>query len=99
MRTLPAGAQVVNGTGDQFFACARLPLNEDNRIGRGDSFNRLQGSFQRVTVTDDLSEAVLGADLLFQVEFLLGQLIFQFGDLPGMPARSQRQSRSAWRPR
>src|SRR5262245_28783141 len=80
-RTLTAGAQVVNGAGDQFLAGARLALNEDDRIGRGDGFDRLQGSFQSLTVTDDLCEAVLRADLLFQVEFLFGQFVFQFADL------------------
>jgi hypothetical protein len=33
-------------------------------------------------VTDDLPEVMVGADLLLQVDLLLGQSIFQFGYLP-----------------
>ena len=78
---LAAGAQVVNGAGDQFFARAGLTLYEDDRVGRGDRLDRLQRAFQRVAVTDDLGEVVTVAKLFFEVEFFVGELVLQFFDL------------------
>src|SRR5713226_5912419 len=70
-----ARAQIVNCTGDHFFAGARFALYEDRRIGRRNDSNAFQDSFQRLTISNDLFEIVLKPDLVFQVERLFRQPI------------------------
>jgi hypothetical protein len=79
--SVPPGTQVVKGAGDQLLACARLATDEHGGVGRGDDLDLLQHPAQRRVLADDLPEVVVGADLLYQVEILLGQPVFQFGDL------------------
>src|SRR5882757_6608135 len=70
-----ARAQIVNCAGDYFFAGARLALDEDRRVRRGNDSNALEHSFQPLTITNDFFEIVLKADFVFQVERLLRQPI------------------------
>src|SRR2546429_9167756 len=70
-----ARAQIVNGTGDHFFASTRLALYEDRRIRRRNVSDALEHSFQRLTISNDLFEIVLKPDFVFQVERLLRQPI------------------------
>src|SRR6266576_6767279 len=74
-RMILTRAQIVNGTGDHFFASTRLALYEDRRIRWRNDSNALQHSFQRLTISNDLFEIVLEPDLIFQVERLLCQPI------------------------
>ena len=78
---LPAGAQVVQGAGDQFLARARLPANEHGGVGGGDRLDLLQDPAQRGALPDDLLEVMSGADLLFQVDLLLRELVLEGCDL------------------
>src|SRR3984893_9572191 len=70
-----ARAQIVNGTGDHFFASTSLALYEDRRIRRRNDSNALEHSFQRLTISNDLFEIVLQPDFIFQVERLFRQPI------------------------
>ena len=97
-RAAAAAAQVVNRAGDQLLAGAGFAVNEHGRIGRRDGLDLLQHLPERRALADDLLEVELGADLVFEVELLLGQLLFQLGDLLETPARSPRRWRSAGRP-
>src|SRR6266576_2933292 len=74
-RMILARAQIVNGTGDHFFASTGLALYEDRRIRRGNDSNALEHSLQRLTISNDLFEIVLKPDFVFQVERLLRQPI------------------------
>src|SRR5262249_47601904 len=77
-----ARAEVVQGAGDQLLAGAGLAADEDGGAGGGDGLDLFQDPAEGGAVADDLPEVVLGADLLLQVEVLLGQPVFQLGDLP-----------------
>ena len=66
----------------ELLARAGLAADEHGGVGGGDGFDLLQHPPQRRALADDLLEVVLRADLFFQVELLLGQLVFQLGDLP-----------------
>ena len=67
----------MQGPGDELLARARLASNEDRGIGTRNRLHFLQHSTQRTTVSDDVAEIVLGADLLLQVGILLGNLVFE----------------------
>ena len=71
----------MNSTCDEFLAGARLAKNQDGGVGRGDGLDLLQDPAESGAFADDLSEVVLGANLLLQVDFLLLQLVFQRLDL------------------
>src|SRR5262245_5326486 len=79
---VPPGTQVVKGASDQLLSSTRLAADEHCRTSRRNNLDLLQHPAQRGALADDLREVVFGANLLFQVEFLLGQPIFQFGDFP-----------------
>ena len=76
------GLKLVKCAGDQLLARAGLAANEHRGVGGGDGFDLLQNAPQGAALADDLLEVVFGADLFFEVEFLLGQLVFQLADLP-----------------
>ena len=76
-----APTQVVNGTGDQLLAGARLAADEHGRVRRRDRLHLVQHAFQRRGLTDDVLEVVLGADLVLEVDLLRGELVLELGDL------------------
>src|SRR5262249_37706065 len=78
---IPPGTQIVKSASDQLLSSTRLTADEHRRARRCDSLDLLQHPAQRGALADDLREVVFGADLLFQVEILLGQPIFKFGYL------------------
>ena len=78
---VPARAQVVQGAGDQFLARARLAADEHGGVGGGDGLDLLEHPAQGGALADDLAEVVLGADLLLQVDLLLGELVLERLDL------------------
>jgi hypothetical protein len=67
---------------DQFLAGAGLSLDENCGSGRSDGLDFFQNLQQGGALPNDLPEIVLGAHFLFQIDFFLGQLVFQFGKLP-----------------
>ena len=74
---LPARAEIVDGAGDELLAGAGLPADEDGGVGRRDGFDLLEDLAQGGACRDDLLEVVLGADLVFQVDLLLGELVLE----------------------
>src|SRR5258707_10407201 len=68
----------MNGTRNQFFSRARLSINQHCRIRRRYGSHSFEYSAQRSTVSDDLSEIHFRADFIFQIEFFLRELLFQF---------------------
>ena len=72
---LAARAQVVQGAGDQLLAGAGLAADEHGGVGGGDGLDLLEDPAQGGALADDLAEVVLGADLLLQVDLLLGELV------------------------
>src|SRR6266852_905032 len=71
----------MNAARNQLLSCACLAINQHRRIGRRDGFHPLQGSAQRSATPDDLSEIHFRADFIFQIEFFLRELLFQFPNL------------------
>ena len=76
-RAIFASAAVVNGAGDQLLACTCLSKQQDCRVAGSDRFNKFQNMFQRWAVSDDVFKAHLAADFFFEIELLLGELVFQ----------------------
>src|ERR1700730_16318386 len=71
----------MNGSRNQLLSRARLSVDQHGRIGRRDGFNPLQDSSERSATADDLSEIHFRADFIFQIEFFLRELLFQFPNL------------------
>src|SRR5580704_623015 len=80
-RALLAPTAVVNGARDQLLACTCLPQQQDGIVAGGDRFNELQDVFQRGAVSDDVFEVHLAADFFFEIELLLGELVFELRNL------------------
>src|SRR5262249_43471448 len=78
---VPPRTQIVKGASDQLLARARLPADEHGRARRCDSLDLLQHPAESGALPNNLIEIVIPSDLLPQVEILLGQPVFQFGDL------------------
>src|SRR5262249_51609183 len=76
-----AGAQLMEGAGDELLAGAGLATDQHGGIRRGDGFDRLQHPAQGGVRADDLAEVVLGADLFLEVNLLLVQLVLERLDL------------------
>src|SRR5882762_12027254 len=71
----------VNGTGDEFFACAGFPGNQNGRVGRSDFANLGKNGLQRPRCADNFLEHRSLVDLLAKgnvllLKFLLGSLAF-----------------------
>ena len=71
----------MNRARDQFLAGAGLAVNQHRRIGRRHRFHLLERTPQRSAGPYDLFEIQLAADLIFQVQILLRQPVFEIGDL------------------
>src|SRR5580700_7330433 len=80
-RAIFASAAVVNRAGDQLLACTCLPKQQDCRVAGSDLFNELQNMFQRGAVSDDVLKVHLAADFFFEIQLLLGKLVFQLRNL------------------
>src|SRR5438477_634285 len=80
-RPRPAGAEVGQGPRNQFLPGTGLPENEDRGIGGGDGLDLLQDPAEGAALADDLPEVLVGADLLFQVDLLLEELVLERLDL------------------
>src|SRR5260370_32686477 len=76
-RALFASAAVVNGAGDQLLACTWLSKQQDCRVAGSDRFNKFQNMLQSWAVSDDVFRANLASDFFFEIELLLGELVFQ----------------------
>jgi len=73
---------VVDGAGDEFLACAGLAQQQDGGVAWGDRFDELEDVLDGGAVADDLIKVQLAADLFFEIELLLGELVFEFRNLP-----------------
>ena len=67
---------------------AGLAVDQHRGIGGRDGLHLLQHLPERRALADDLLEVVLRADLVFEVELLLAQLVLQFRDLSNASAFS-----------
>src|SRR6202041_1024663 len=75
------GAQIMNGTRNQFFSRARLAINQHCRIRRRYGPHSFENSAQRSTISDDLRKIHFRADFVFQIELFLRELLFEFPNL------------------
>ena len=73
---------IVNGACDQFLPGSGLAKEQDGGITGSDRFDEFQHLPECRAVADDLIELQLAAYLLFKIQLLLGQLVFEFGNLP-----------------
>src|SRR6185369_2614552 len=80
-RAIPAAAAVVDGPGDPFLAGSRFTKQQYGGIAWGDRFHQFQNAAQGPTLSYDSVEVHVAPDFIFQVEFFLGQSIFEFGNL------------------
>jgi hypothetical protein len=71
----------MNGTRNQFFSRARLPINQHRRIRWRYGSHSFKKSAQRSAISDDLRKIHFRADFVFQIEFFLRELLFQFPNL------------------
>src|SRR6266481_3610009 len=71
----------MNGAGDQFLSRPGLAINQNRRIRWRHGFHSLEGLTDRCAISDDLSEIHFRADFIFQIEFFLRELLFQFSNL------------------
>src|SRR5260370_18539234 len=80
-RLRATGAQIMNGTRNQFLSRARLSINQHGRVRRRYDSHSFEDSAQRSTISDDLDKIHFRADFIFQIEFFLRELLFQFPNL------------------
>jgi hypothetical protein len=66
----------VNGTGDEFFACAGFPGNQNGRVGRTDFGNSGKNGLQRPRCADNFLEHRSLVDLLAKGNVFLSQSFF-----------------------
>src|SRR6266404_8050766 len=66
----------VNGTGDEFFACAGFPGNQNGRAGRSDFGNSGKDGLQRPRCADNFLEHRSLVDLLAKGNILLLKSLF-----------------------
>src|SRR5260370_21517457 len=71
----------MNGSRNQFFSRARLSINQHCRIRRRYGSHFFEYSAQRSTIPYDLGKIHFRADFIFQIQLLLGELVFQFPNL------------------
>src|SRR5581483_4103731 len=64
-------AHVVDSAGDQFLAGAGLAEDQNRDVTGGHSSGLRQYTHQSRTLADNLFKIKLGADLIFEIEFLL----------------------------
>src|SRR5690348_14527875 len=79
---LAARAEIVDGARQQFLAGAGFAVNQNRGVGGGDGFDLFEYGLQRGSLSDDFLEAMVGADLAFQVDFLFRQSRVQLLDAP-----------------
>ena len=77
---LAARAEVVDGARQQFLAGAGFAVDQHRGIGGRDGLHLLQNGLQRAALADDLLEAVVGADFVFEVDLLFRQARVQLLD-------------------
>jgi hypothetical protein len=58
-----------------------LAADEHSRLGGGDGLHLLEHAAQRGAVPHDVLKVALAADLVFQIQFLLSELVLEGGDL------------------
>src|SRR6266567_6146763 len=80
-RTTRSLRSFVNGTGDEFFACAGFPGNQNGRVGRSNFCNSGKNGLQRRRCADNFLEHRGLVDLLtksnvFPLKYFLGSLAF-----------------------
>src|SRR5713226_8572890 len=71
----PPGS-LVNGTGDEFFACAGFPGNQNARVGRSNFGNSGKNGLQRTRCADNFLEHRSLVDLLAKGNVLLLKFLF-----------------------
>src|SRR5262249_43192185 len=72
---------IVNCAGNEFFSCASLAEQQYCRVAGRHGLNHLEDLPERRTIANDLVEVQFAANLFFEIELLLGQLLFQLGYL------------------
>ena len=78
---LGAGAEFVHAARDQLLAGAGFAEDQNGSVGGRDGFHLAQRFAECRTVADHLPEVALGANLIFKVELLFGELVLQPLDL------------------
>lgn len=68
-------AQLMNGTGDQLFACPGLAEDEDRRIRSGDLLDREPNRLHRLAFTGQHAQIALGPGQIAQVSGLLAKAL------------------------
>src|SRR5450631_190219 len=80
-RAVFAPAAFVDRASDQLFAGSGFAQQKNGGIAWSDGFNHLQNVSQRRAASDDPLEPHLAADLLFETDLFLGELVFQLRNL------------------
>ena len=71
----------MNRARDEFLARPGLAVNQHRGIGGRNGFDLGEHAAQGVAVADDFVEVQFGADFVFEIQFLLRELIPKFGYL------------------
>jgi len=71
----------MNRARDQFLACAGLPVNQHRGTGRSNGLDLVEDGAKGFATADDLFEALLGADFVFEIQLLLRELVLELSDL------------------
>src|SRR5437868_9587547 len=78
---LAAGTQIVDRPSDQFFAGAGITQNQNRGARRGNGLDLAQNAHQGGTFANYLFEVTFGTDLLFEIDLLFLELVFELSDL------------------
>ncbi len=73
-----APAAIVDCTGDQFFSCACLAQKQDRGIAGRHCLHQTKNVTEARALAHNSLEIHLAADFFFQIQLLLGQLVFKF---------------------
>ena len=71
----------MHSTGDQFFSCARLSIDQHGRVGGCNRLDLPKDLAQEFAVADDIFKVKFAANLGFQIVVFLRELIFEFRNM------------------
>src|SRR5260370_11943328 len=76
-----SAAEIMDGARDQFLAGAGLAVNQHRGTGWRNGLDLAEDGSKSFAMTDDLFEALLGADFSFPIKVFLRALVLEIGDL------------------
>src|ERR1700722_17545113 len=79
-RPVLSAAALMDRARDQFLSGAGLPEKQHRRIAGSHGFHQIQNMAECRTLPHDSFKVHLAADFVFQIQFFLGEFVFEISD-------------------